>query len=112
MKRVITTASAVAAVVSLFAGTAYADGKAVWMANCIACHGVKGEGSPVGPVQKGNPFLTTGKPEDIKKVILEGRGGTAKKYPKIPGDMLPFKGKISDKDLDDLVKFLQTDLQK
>lgn len=111
MKKALTLASAVLAL-SIFAGKAHADGKAVYMANCVACHGDKGQGSPVGPVQKGNKFLTEGKDEDIKKVILEGRAGKAKKYPKIPGDMLPWKGKINDKDLDDLVKFLKTDLQK
>ena len=112
MKKVVTLASAAVIALSLSAGNAFADGKAVYMANCLACHGDKGQGSPVGPVQKGNPFLTKGKPEDIKKIILEGRGGKAKKYPKIPGDMLPFKGKISDKDIDEVIKFLQGDLQK
>ncbi len=111
MKKVLTAASAVLAL-TVFAGKAHADGKTVYMTNCMACHGDKGQGSPVGPVQKGNEFITKGTVEDIKKIILEGRLGKAKKYPKIPGDMLPWKGKIKDADLDDLVKILQTDLQK
>ncbi|MBI5682649.1 MAG: c-type cytochrome [Deltaproteobacteria bacterium] len=112
MKKVVTLASAAVIAFSLSAGTAYADGKAVYMANCLACHGDKGQGSPVGPAQKGNKFILESKDEDIKKIILEGRGGKAKKYPKIPGDMLPMKGKISDKDIADVIKFLKTDLQK
>lgn len=111
MKKAVTLASAVLAL-SVWAGTAHADGKAVYMANCLACHGDKGQGSPVGPAQKGNKFILESKDEDIKKIILEGRGGKAKKYPKIPGDMLPMKGKISDKDIAAVIKFLKTDLQK
>lgn len=111
MKKALTLASAVLAL-SVFAGKAYADGKSLYMANCMACHGDKGQGSPVGPVQKGNKFITEGKVEDIKKVILEGRKMKDKKYPKIPGEMLPWKGKLKDADIDAIVKFLQTDLQK
>ncbi|OGP31470.1 MAG: hypothetical protein A2073_08505 [Deltaproteobacteria bacterium GWC2_42_11] len=111
MKKVLTLASAVL-VLSIFAGKAHADGKAVYMANCLACHGDKGQGTLVGPAQKGNKFILETKEADLKKIILEGRAGKAKKYPKIPGDMLPWKGKINDKDLDAVIKFLKTDLQK
>jgi len=62
----------VALVVSFaFAGTAFADGAAIFKAKCAACHGQKGEGMKgMAPAQKGNKFITEGKAEDIKKVVL------------------------------------------
>lgn len=87
-----------------------ADGAKLFSDKCAMCHGVKGEGTPTGPAQKGNPFLTKGKPADIKQVIMEGRAGAAKKYPNIPVDMP--KGLVSDAEAEALVKFLQGDLQK
>lgn len=101
-----------ALVVSLaFAGTALADGAATFKAKCAACHGQKGEGMKgMAPAQKGNEFITKGKAEDIKKVILEGRAGAAKKYKEYPIDM-PKSG-LSDADAAEVVKFLQGDLQK
>ncbi|MBI5049067.1 MAG: cytochrome c [Deltaproteobacteria bacterium] len=102
----------VALIVSFaFAGTALADGAATFKAKCAACHGPKGEGMKgMAPAQKGNKFITEGKPEDIKKIILEGRAGAAKKYKEFPIDM-PKSG-LSDADAADVVKFLQGDLQK
>jgi len=87
-----------------------ADGAALYAAKCASCHGGKGEGSVMGPPHKGNPFLTQGNPIEIKKVIMEGRSGEAKKYPKLPGDMP--KGLATSAEADDLAKFLQGDLQK
>lgn len=102
----------VALVVSLaFAGTALAGGADIYKAKCVACHGQKGEGvKGLGPAHKGNKFITEGKPEDIKKVILEGRAGAAKKYKEFPLDM-PKSG-LSDADAEEVVKFMQGDLQK
>lgn len=79
-------------------------------AKCAACHGPKGEGTPVGPPQKGNAFIAKGSPAEIKKVIMEGRAGKDKKYPNLMADMP--KGLVSEAEADALVKFLQGDLQK
>ncbi|HAG49787.1 MAG: hypothetical protein A2X87_07335 [Deltaproteobacteria bacterium GWC2_42_51] len=102
----------IALVVSLaFAGTALAGGSDIYKAKCAACHGQKGEGMKgMAPAQKGNKFITEGKAEDIKKVILEGRAGAAKKYKEYPIDM-PKSG-LSDADADEVVKFMQGDMQK
>ncbi|HLG22643.1 MAG TPA: c-type cytochrome, partial [Candidatus Manganitrophaceae bacterium] len=70
------------------AGTASAiDASKLYAEKCVPCHGPKGEGTPTGPAQKGNPFITKGKPAEVKKVIMEGRAGKDKKYPNIPVDM-------------------------
>lgn len=106
--------SFVALVVSCaFAGTALADGAATYMERCAACHGRKGEGmKSMAPPHKGNKFITEGKAEDIKQVILEGRIGAAKRYSttEFPIDM-PNSG-LSDSEANEVVKFLQGDLQK
>lgn len=101
-----------ALVVSLaFAGAAFAGGADIYKAKCVACHGQKGEGMKgMAPAHKGNQFVTKSKPEDIKKVILEGRAGAAKKYKEFPIDM-PKSG-LSDAEATEVVKFMQGDLQK
>lgn len=101
----------VALVVALLgmAGTG-ADGAALYAAKCASCHGAKGEGSAMAPPHKGNPFITKGNPADIKKVIMDGLSGGAKKYPKFPEDMP--KGLVTSAEADGLVKFLQEDLQR
>ena len=102
----------VALVVSFaFAGTALADGAAIYKAKCASCHGQKGEGMKgLAPAHKGNEFITKGKAEDLVKLVLEGRIGAAKKYKEFPIDM-PKSG-LSDADAAEVVKFLQGDLQK
>jgi mono/diheme cytochrome c family protein len=87
-----------------------ADGAALYADKCVSCHGDKGEGSAMAPPHKGNPFITKGSPADIKKVIMEGRSGETKKYPKLPGNMP--KGLATSAEADDLVKFLQGGLQR
>ncbi len=87
-----------------------ADWAKLYAEKCAACHGAKGEGGPTGPALKGDPFITQGKPADIKKVLLEGRQGPDKKYPNIPVGMP--KGLVSDAEADALVKHMQGALQK
>lgn len=87
-----------------------ADGADLYAMKCSGCHGPKGEGGPTGPALKGDPFITKGKPEEIKKVILQGRGPAEKKYRNIPVEMPG--GLASKREADALVKFLQGDLQK
>jgi mono/diheme cytochrome c family protein len=107
MRRVI---SAIIALSFAASGSALAaDGAAVYAGKCAPCHGPKGEGSPTGPPQKGNPFLK-GDAAEIKKVILGGRAGALKKYPNIPVDMPA--GLVSEAEADAVLKYLTTDLQK
>ena len=95
----------------IFSGSAIAaDGGKIYKEKCSMCHGPQGAGTPMGPSIKGNEFITKGKTDEIRKVILEGRTGSSKKYPKITMDMP--KMAMPDADVDALTTFLQGDLQK
>ncbi|MBI3397948.1 MAG: cytochrome c [Deltaproteobacteria bacterium] len=96
----------------VFAGTVLAaDGATIYKTKCALCHGDKGEGKKgMAPAHRGNEFISKGKTEDVKKVILEGREGAAKKYKEFPIPM-PKSG-LSDTDADAVAKFMQGDLQK
>lgn len=95
----------------LLAGTVFAaDGAKIYGSKCSVCHGPKGAGTPMGPGFKGNEFITKGKAADIKKVIIEGRTGKDKKYPKLTMDMP--KNPMPDDEADALIKFMQTEMQK
>lgn len=86
------------------------DAAQVYATKCSMCHGPKGEGTPAGPTQRGNEFVTKGKSDEIKKVILDGRSMANKKYPNIPVEMP--KGLVTEAEAEALVTFLQVDLQK
>lgn len=86
------------------------DAAKLFSEKCAVCHGPSGEGTATGPAQKGDEFIVSAAPADVKRVIMEGRSGAAKLYPQIPVDMP--KGLVSEAEADALVKFLQGDLQK
>jgi mono/diheme cytochrome c family protein len=96
----------------LFSGISLAgDPAAIYKSKCALCHGAKGEGiKGMAPPHKGNKHVIEGKPEEIKKIILEGRIGKAKKYKEYPVDMP--KSVMPDADAEALVKYLKTELQK
>lgn len=89
---------------------AAADGAVIYGAKCAACHGSKGEGSPVGPPQKGSAFIKNSSAAEIKKVIMEGRSGDKKKFPDMMADMP--KGLVSEAEAEALVVFLKGPMQK
>ena len=81
-------------------------GEKLFMANCMACHGVEANGQgPAAAALKPPPrdftdaaFWEGKTNQDVKKTIKTGRPGTA---------MMPFP-QLSDKDLDDIIAFLRT----
>jgi mono/diheme cytochrome c family protein len=87
-----------------------ADGAELYAKKCTACHGPKGEGGAAGPALKGNPFVTKGKPDEIKQVITLGRTGADRKYPNFPAGMPA--GLASGAEAEALLKYLQGDFQK
>jgi mono/diheme cytochrome c family protein len=86
------------------------DAEKLFSEKCALCHGTNGEGTATGPAQKGDEFIMTAEPADVKHVIMEGRSGAAKEYHNIIVDMP--KGLVSEAEADALVTFLQGDLQK
>jgi mono/diheme cytochrome c family protein len=94
-----------------FGTSAFAvDAQKLFSEKCAVCHGAKGEGTATGPAQRGDEFIVTAKPTDVKRVIMEGRAGADKLYPNIPVDMP--RGLVSEAEADALVTFLRSDLQK
>jgi mono/diheme cytochrome c family protein len=87
-----------------------AEGAGLFQAKCIACHGPKGEGTPVGPALKGDPFIVKGTPDEIKKVVMMGRTDAEKKYPHFANSMPG--GLATEAEADALVVYLKGDLQK
>ena len=88
------------------------DGESIYKARCAVCHGAKGQGiKGMGPSFKGNEFIINSKGGgDIKKVILEGRAGAAKRYKEFPAPMPPIP--ITGAEAEAVVKFIQGELQK
>ncbi len=90
------------------------DGKAIYKKQkCYKCHGKEGQGKKGrGPELKGNKFITEGTTEKIMANIRDGRKGKDKKYPKIKKRMPKFANKLTDSELDALVKYVEGELQK
>src|SRR3989338_9992346 len=103
--------SAVVVISLVFAVNSMARDGAEIYKQCAVCHGAKGQGTKgMAPPHKGNKFVIESKPEDLKKLVLEGRAGAAKRYKELPLDM-PKSG-LSESDAETLVKNIQNDIQK
>ncbi len=87
-----------------------AEGKATFTNVCAACHGQKGEGSPIGPALKGNTFVKDSDIAAIKNTVLKGRSGKDRKHPNFPADMPPQA--LSAADAEAVANFVKNDLQK
>ncbi|MGA9520193.1 MAG: cytochrome c [Myxococcaceae bacterium] len=97
---------AVAMVFSLTATFAHAsDVSDVWKAKCKSCHGEAGAAeTPNGKKYKVDDITDAGwqsrhSDEKIKTVILEGKADTK---------MKPYKDKLSEAEIDGLVKLIRT----
>ena len=81
----------------------------LFKSKCSYCHGRLGVGSPTAPAFKGNGFIENAPAEAIKYVIVNGRKEAIKRDPKnklVP--MPPWGGKLTDKQIDELVVYLKT----
>lgn len=105
MKSVFTTAimTAAALATTLLAAApvraqAGADGKALFLKNCAACHQASGKGIPGAfPALAGNKFVT-GDHGEVAGVLLKGRGG-----------MPDFSETISDRDMAAILTYVRGD---
>jgi mono/diheme cytochrome c family protein len=74
-----------------------ADGKALFLKNCAACHQATGKGIPGAfPALAGNKFVQ-GKGSDVATVLLKGRGG-----------MPDFSDSLSDADIATILSFVRS----
>ena len=77
-------------------------GKSVYLQNCAACHGADGRGhSPMGKAlhvkDLASDDVQKQSDEALEKIIVDGKG-----------KMAGFKGKLSESDVDALVKFIRS----
>jgi cytochrome c6 len=98
-------------IAAMGAVSAYAQGAAdIYAEKCAVCHGEKGEGAQTGPALKGDEFVLKATLDEVKGVILNGRGGADKLHPEIPIDMPA--GLANEEEAGLLAKFVKEDLQK
>jgi mono/diheme cytochrome c family protein len=80
--------------------------------DCTGCHGPKGEGiEGLAPPLKGSKFVLTASEADIAHTIKFGRSGSEKHFPNLPQSM-PSHPNLSDQQLQELVAYLKSGLQK
>ena len=117
--RRITVAAALAvacSAISIPASAAF-DAAGYYEERCATCHGDRGQGTrnwgvpPTGPALRGNPFVVNGSPAAIRQVIRKGRQGQRRLYDDAYPNMPAF-GPGLVPDVDALVAYLKTDLQK
>ena len=78
------------------------DATAIFKSNCAACHGADGRGhSPMGKAlhvkDLASDDVQKQSDEALEKIIVDGKG-----------KMAGFKGKLSESDIDALVKFIRS----
>lgn len=86
-------------------------GKAVYAANCVACHGVNLEGT-IGPNLKNPPYWAygTGTPEDMVYIVTHGTTGTAGLNKEAKGGMPTWKALGAAK-IDQVVAYIVSESQ-
>jgi len=74
-----------------------AEGKALFLKNCAACHQATGKGIPGAfPALAGNKFVQ-GKSSEVATVLLKGRGG-----------MPDFSDSLSDQEISTILSFVRS----
>lgn len=102
------TASAAAAAPAAAGGYVYdaAKGKALFEANCAACHQASGEGVPGAfPPLKGNAAVASDDPGLHLRTVLHGASGVTIDGVKYASTMPPFAGQLSDADIADIANY-------
>jgi len=89
----------------------------LYLLRCATCHGANGQGTATGdypqtgPALRGNPFVQNAPADALIRVIRLGREGPQRLYHETFPNM-PAWGPEAVPDVDALVVFLKTDLQK
>ena len=92
------------------ASGAAAAGASVYSANCSACHGAEGKGTPGAfPPLAGNAAVTAADPKDIIHIVLDGKsgpldvGGTT-----YNGTMPPWKAQLKPDDIAAVLSYIRS----
>lgn len=89
------------------------DAADLYKSACTRCHGANGEGDKnLAPALKGNQFVTNSTDVEVAAIIKDGRYGAAKKFKEFRSAMPAQNGSLSDGEIDSLVTYIKTDLQK
>jgi mono/diheme cytochrome c family protein len=87
--------------VRAFAAPQDQSAKSTFDAKCASCHGKNGAGTPVGKSLQaphlGSPQVESQSEAQLRQIISEGKG-----------NMPPFKGSLSDAQIDSLVAYIRT----
>jgi len=88
------------------AGLARADGAAdLFAKKCAVCHGKDGHPSPMGQKMGAKDLTTLADPKgDVKPLVAAIEAGK-------PPKMQPFKGKLTDAEIQDLARFIRNGLK-
>ena len=85
-------------------GGAHAPGETVYLNNCASCHQLNGEGRPGSiPALAGNSVVTAKGPENVIRVILQGRLATGTYAP-----MPALGSSMSDQEIADVTDYVRT----
>ncbi len=84
------------------------NGASVYTANCITCHGAKGEGVPGSfPPLAANPFVT-GDPKPVIGVVVNGLSGKIDvKGQSYSGQMPAWKGTLTNAQIADVITYIR-----
>lgn len=100
------TVVATAAALPAIAGAVAADGKALFTANCAACHQANGEGLPGAfPALKGNAAVNDADATVHIRAVLHGLQGANVGGVVYPSPMPPFAGALGDSDIAAVINF-------
>jgi len=89
-------------------GSAYADGREVYLHECADCHGAKGEGrSPVGPALAGNRAVTLRSATNAIRTVLFGGFPPGTSQNMRPFGMPPYYPSLSDEHIANVLTYVR-----
>jgi cytochrome c553 len=92
----------------LISGSAYADGRTVYLQECADCHGEKGEGRPpVGPPLAGNRAVTLRSATNAIRIVLFGGFPPGTSENSRPFGMPPYYPSLSDEHIANVLTYVR-----